>query len=117
MPGAWSPREANNDRSTRGEHPWDLEEVCMSRAFGPNISVSAWNLRRQSDREQYEMEVATILAVDLLNGSQVGRVVIEAIWAVHGRHMRIQPWTAADENAEALPLEWRDATTCGERLR
>jgi hypothetical protein len=89
----------------------------MSRAFGPNITINAWNLSRRSDREQYEMEVALILAVDLLNGSQVGRAVIEAIWGVHGRHLRIQPWTGRAEDAETVPLDWHDATNPGEPLR
>lgn len=83
--------------------------------FGPNIIVDPWNIAAAL-RADYEEQVRTILAVDLLNGSRTGRVVIEAIWRIQGRFMRIQPWMARETNAEAVPLHEPDSFAPGAEL-
>lgn len=88
----------------------------MPRQIGRNIVIDAWNIS-QAGRDRYEQEVSSILIVDLLNVSQVGRIVVEAIQAVNNRRMKIQPWTAHDSNAEAVPLDWRGSVARGEPLR
>ena len=89
----------------------------MSRQFGNNIEISAWNLHLAADRERYEHDTHLLLNVDLYNGSTVGRIVIETIWNIRGRNMRIQPFTEHSENAEALGLDELDATARGEPIR
>lgn len=88
----------------------------MPRQIGPNIVIDAWNIALAL-RDSYEQEVSTLMSLELLNTSQVGRIVIESIQAIPRRGMKIQPWTAGDSNAEAVPLDWAGGTSRGEPLR
>jgi hypothetical protein len=89
----------------------------QGRHIGRNITVNAWNISGEQRRAAYEDSIIPIVVVDILNGSATGRVVVEEIQRVPHRHMRIQPWTAHETNAEALPLDAGDALDRGHRLR
>ena len=64
-----------------------------------------------ADQSQYEASVKWHL--DLINRSQTGHALLEAIRST-GKGMSIQPWLKAEVNAEASARDRRGATAAGE---
>lgn len=88
----------------------------MPTNFGRNITISAENLSRQTERVRYEQQVAGILSFDIYL-SPVGRIVIDSIQQIRRRRLHIKPWTARDENAEAVALDFSGSAPRGEIVR